>query len=670
MPLTQEQKDILGALQIARPEAKPQRLRAAARGLTLGASPYALAAVQAPFTQGGYKEALAKERGLLEAYYEQAPWEATGYEMAGAALPAVAGLLTGGAGTAGTAAATSARIAPSLARAAGVGALEGGIYGYLGQKGGLLDMEGYNPLTSDRLAGAAGGAAFGAGGGVAGGLAGRAIGAGARKVAGAIRRKPGGSAGSAVNAELQKLMADTGLSTDEIVSRVGKGEIIADMSDNLRLELRKEFLRGGPGAEEIAAKLPERAQRMREEASAAMKQSAFGDVPEENLLRIYQSGEDRLRQAASNDYNQIFAQAGDATDEITSIVESVLQRDPDIAKTLQRSAALQGKKPFYGVSENGEIILNKFPTVEEVEKMRRVLKDKASKEFKSGDAQIGRDYLELENTLRTALDETYEDLRQVRQKWSDIESQADTFRLGRTAMNKSADEVDLEFSTILQADNADELVKAYRQGVVASIRKAMGQRAGRAYLSKLTDPTKKEAVIFETIFPQDQFPDLLDTIARGGDAYKTVTKAMSGSETAGIQARLAAEGTDVIGKDIIEAINPATFAQGSVNLLKKLGKQFMADIDEKQRLQIVRLMISEDPDAVRRALTDADAQQALIERMKALSRSLTRGGARAGAVGAARLPTEYMLNVTGEKPSQEMMNEIRRLEQARRQGLY
>ena len=73
MPLTQDQKDILGALQIARPEAKPQRLRAAARGLTLGASPYALAAVQAPFTQGGYKEALAKERGLLEAYYEQAP---------------------------------------------------------------------------------------------------------------------------------------------------------------------------------------------------------------------------------------------------------------------------------------------------------------------------------------------------------------------------------------------------------------------------------------------------------------------------------------------------------------------------------------------------------------------------------------------------------------------
>lgn len=159
-------------------EVPTQRLRAVAQGVTLGFAEEAEAAIrnplsiieaaEAPFTAmgeqfgvsfrpissmarflgvpGDYSGTLEDIRGKLSAYREDRPIEALAYEIGGAALPTLAaGLLTapaGGAGAAGTATATSARLAPTLARAAALGGGEGAVAGFGAGEGGLANRLG------------------------------------------------------------------------------------------------------------------------------------------------------------------------------------------------------------------------------------------------------------------------------------------------------------------------------------------------------------------------------------------------------------------------------------------------------------------------------------------------------------------------------------------------
>lgn len=126
-----------------------QKLRSIAQGLTLGFSDEIEAAGKTAVSKIGqlfggegksYDESLDEVRDKLEAYRGAKPMEALGYELGGAVVPALgAGLFTFGTGGAAVGTATAARVAPTLARAAKIGAIEGGIAGFGTGEGGFKD---------------------------------------------------------------------------------------------------------------------------------------------------------------------------------------------------------------------------------------------------------------------------------------------------------------------------------------------------------------------------------------------------------------------------------------------------------------------------------------------------------------------------------------------------
>jgi len=135
---------------IQKTPAESQRLRSTAQGLTLGFADELEAALTNPLSALGsalglsdgkdYNERLEIVRKKLESYRSENPLEALAYEVGGAVLPALgAGLFTLGTGTGAVGTATAARLAPTLIRAAKIGAAEGAVAGFGAGEGGFKE---------------------------------------------------------------------------------------------------------------------------------------------------------------------------------------------------------------------------------------------------------------------------------------------------------------------------------------------------------------------------------------------------------------------------------------------------------------------------------------------------------------------------------------------------
>ncbi len=210
-------------------EVPTQRLRAIAQGLTLGFGDEAEAAIRNPLSAlagaigiGGqdYGAALRDIRSKLDAYRADRPLEAIAYEVGGAAVPTLAaGLLTlpaGGAGAGTTAAATSARLAPTLARAAALGGAEGAIAGFGSGEGGL----------NDRLAGAAVGGGLGAVAAPVATVGAERLARGGRAVLDSLGVGGAGRAQTVAERKMLEAMARDGITPDEALARLREAQAL------------------------------------------------------------------------------------------------------------------------------------------------------------------------------------------------------------------------------------------------------------------------------------------------------------------------------------------------------------------------------------------------------------------------------------------------------------
>ena len=217
-------------------------IRSIAQGITLGFSDEIEAAARSPLSAIGaatglskgenYSKGLEDIRGNLEAYRQAHPLEAMSLEMGGAVAPALAaGLLSAGTGTAAVGSATAARLAPTLLRAAKVGAVEGGIAGFGAGEGGI----------SNRLASAGTGAALG---GTIGAAAPVAI-----NQAGKLARSVGDSLGiggqkralTVAERKVLEALQRENMTPDEAMARLQEAQALgvsditpADLGENMR----------------------------------------------------------------------------------------------------------------------------------------------------------------------------------------------------------------------------------------------------------------------------------------------------------------------------------------------------------------------------------------------------------------------------------------------------
>jgi len=578
-----------------------------------------------------YEQTVGDIRKQLEEYQTAYPMESMAYEIGGAVVPTIAAtMLTGGAGTAPATASTAARVAanpamrtflqsyaPSLLKGTGIGATEAGLYEFGSGEGGV----------SERLKGVPEAAAIGGALGPVFQLGGRALGAGLGLITNKAKNLFGAQSANVVEADLQRIIRQSGRSTDEILDAVARGETLVEISETTRKTLGA-YLSDLSDAERT--NIRRRAAQARRNAMRNTQQVLAGDV-DVNVLKIFREGVKEADERASADYDEIFDKFGDLPESINTTLDDILTRNIDEAPQILKGLRLQGvKNPFFKVVKD-KIEIVRTPTLREAERVRSALADLAL----NSKGQMKSDYKALELKLRNVIDEASPELGDVRAVWANTRRGAELFEQGRKVFSKSADEIEIDFEKVAQ-EGGDALA-AYRQGVMDAIRNKYKNETSLPRL--LTEMNNKEARIFAQVFPRNEYKkayDLWDR-ARRSQAVQGEFGQAATAERLAIQARAGGAG-DVV--DIIETLgfqNPLA----AVRLLKsKIGKSVGEKVSQDQQRQIARLLLSEDKDLVTRALKNNKGWDQVQKRILQIQKSLEAGARRAPAPIAEELGGE------------------------------
>lgn len=635
--LTQRQKELAG-LAAQRLEEKSkvptQRARTVAQGLTFGGADELEAFLRSAVGTREYDDVLAEIRGGLKQYQEARPLESLGYEVGGAAAPAIiASLFSGGAGGAAVAANLATKyptiakilgtVAPkSIPGAVGVGAAQGGLTAF-GK--GESEAEGLGANILERAAGVPGGALFGGIGGGVGQAAAPYLMRPVEAVVDAARRKLGNRGAKVVETELQRLAEESGMTVDEIVEGVANGTIMAE-NRTLLDAVRSYRATGGVAATRLKRGMSGRPKMTREQATAEM-QKYLSDVEDPNILRAQQASDEEAKLLEGQMYGAF--KEVDASPEVVAELENSLARMPEAGKALNKIFERRtGQAPFF-IREDGTVAFARTPTVEEAELVRRTISNIASQEYKAGAGTLGEAAAGVEKPLREALDVYTPGLAETRATASTVRYARDAFKDGQKALGKSPDQIEIEFAEAMR--RGPEVVKSYRAGVMAAYRNKLSTGSRTTLMKNLADPTTRDGAVLRIVMPEDQLTDVLQSIERAAMSQQAVGTVFGGSDTAITKGQQSRQGMDISGEELVETLtSPSIF--NVARLLTRVTKSIAPQLTDEQRDRVVQVLISEDPDFVRNALQDSSKMAELQSAIERLSAAVTAGSVRAGGV--------------------------------------
>jgi len=599
------------------PEAPTQRLRSIAQGVTLGSADEMEARLRASVTGEDYGKVLSEIQGKLKAYQAQSPYEALGYEaLGGIGSAAAITAATGGAAAPLTGPRVAASVAPLVRALAGTSALggaQGGVTGFMTGEGDFAARAARVPQST--MMGAS----------IAPVVQAAFMGAGklTDMVLDTARRVSGGRGGKAAEAEIQRLAEQTGLTTDELVQRIASGEILAE-NQTLLQAVRAMYTQGGKASTTIQSALSTRPDTLRTEALTDMQQKLvsglnpnfMGPRPNnENVLRFYRATKDEAQALENKAYEDVWKTGGIIGEDLLVSLKDALQRSPGAANDINTIyTAATGKKPFFSFDKDGNILFSRTPNLKDAEIIRRGIKTSIDSAYTNGKPEVGISLKPVESDLRAAIDASSPKLAATRAEASQLRAAKTAFEEGRTIFNKSADEVQ-----IMMEDMANNLgvANAFRAGAMDAIRAKMGTGRAKSMMGVFNNPETKEGAILRTIYPSDDLEGILTRI--GTAAQSQVQAAKIGSTITADEVASAVTGNPMAGLRIVN---------------KMLGESNKG-MSEKDRQRVAQILISEDPDIVRKALRDesgmARLQQAVAAGARMLEKTVPYGASYIGA---------------------------------------
>lgn len=588
-----------------------QRLRSLAQGATAGAADEMEAYLRS-IAGEPYKEAEADIRAKLKAYQQDQPYASLAYEAGGAIPAAIAATRLAG----GSAAKTT--LVPLLARASGVGALQGGLTAF---NTGEQDI-------FDRLSRIPQGMAVGAV--AAPVLTGLLAGGGyaADKLFDFARRSFGGRGAKAVETEVQRLAKESGLTTDEIVKKVADGEIMAENA-TLQAAVRGLYTKGGDASTTISTALSQRPTMLREKAVEQMRQG-LAPSGDKNVLRQQKMTQEDVKIAENALYGTAFQTGGIVNEPMLNAFSSALKRAPAAAKDINDLyIATTGKQPFFSFKK-GEIQYSRTPTLEDMEIVRRGIQDEVNKAYSKGAGGVGSALKDVELQLRSELDKSSQALATARQTAAQTRTASESFQEGRKAFSKSADQVAVEFESMTPAAQ-----KAYRAGLMDAIRNKMTTGSRKSMMGNFADETSKEGQILRSIFQQDQLTNLMKSIETAAGSQRAATGILGGSPTAASLQQGQRIGMNISPEEVTQALG-GNLVSG-YRVLKKLVSNNTENLTEAQRDQVAKILVNTDPSLVRNALVDESAMAKLQEAIRLISYNAAVGVPGAATqIGAGR----------------------------------
>jgi hypothetical protein len=425
-----------------------------------------------------------------------------------------------------------------------------------------------------------------------------------------VRRRVGDRGAKVVETELQRLTTETGLTPDELVDKIARGEIMAEnatLQDAVRV-----FARGGGQASTILKKaLTERPPALRGQAMNELQAGLAGDL-DTNVLKSYRLGEQQLGDVEKKLYTEAYAKGGIVNNDMLTAAADALKRTPESGRSINEFyKSATGKSPFFKVMDDGEVKWDRMPTLEDMEIIRRGVADAKSKAFTSGSGGVGKNLGDAENLLRTQIDNASLSLKGARANVASNRLASESFDAGRKVFTKSADEIQYDFENL--ATKSEGAAKAFRAGVMDALRNKSSLGAGKTMMQKIEDPASKEGQILRTIFPQDELDSMLATVGRASQSQRAATAILGGSPTSPTQLNAARVGMNISAEEISNAASGSPIAM--FNVAKKALAKATPTLSDAQRAQVAQVLVSEDPKFVLNALQDQGGIKKLQDRV-------------------------------------------------------
>ena len=613
-----------------------ERTKLFAQGLLFNFSDEAIAGAKSVFGDKTYDEYVTEERKGLELSREKAPLESLGYEMAGAVLPAVAAAPF----TAGTSIpAILGRIAvtgtgKTALKMAGYGAAQGTLASV-----GSQDEVGFgNTLLAASTSAAVSPAlqkTF------------QFFGTGIKKLAvDPILQKLQGASGKKVEDEIIRVVGDSGLTSEAVITMVKNGKIIPEMSAQANETVRVIVNQMSPATPIIEKALQDRKGEFIKDVFNNLQKdlapNVQGDVTAKttNIFKSFVDNTDKLKQQKWESYQEIWKNQGgkyvsNATpdaktyENIGSGIIDIVGKSQSNGKLINEFFDVKGLPPILKMNKKGAWELTRTPTLYEGEKVKQAFMN-ASKRLEAGPA-VKEQFIRLEKNIKNIIDENSPELKNVRKNWAEVESSVKQFDFGRKLLSPKTDPEEFQmYFTKLMASGSKLEIDALRQGVAQNLKKRLGQTVGRrsSTITALADDpleldiVQNERKILEILYegmPTEKLEGLLKNVELASGAIKAVAKVIGGSQTG-----KAVGGEKRIGK-VNFGINMFRFLNsygGDIDagrsLFSALGGN-SSKLSDEQMTKVAQILISEDPDLVAKALNDQTARNLVIEKLNKIT---------------------------------------------------
>ena len=600
----------LGIEVIAESEVDPEsgltmadRARLTATGFLFNWADEAIAGVKALSPNVTYDEALTDEREKLKSAQDKKG--SLKYEIGGAFIPTV-GALIAAPFTGGTSAAATA---PTWMRLLGIGATQG-----LAMGTGSSEEEGLARLKDAPTATITGAIANPLFAKLAQGTQ-----AALSPLIDYTKRKLTGKVGKKIEDELIRIISDTKLSVDEILERVSKGEIIPEMSEDAYVVISGFVREAGPGAAVIRDAIVGRKNKFVEDLYQSLQDDLAPNTEADNIFATFANNTDKLKASESAAYTKIFeGAAGQTFKEIDDAVLALANASRNSRNLINKKLDENGLKPIFkmvGKGENAKLQLTRSLSLEEGEIIKRAFMDAKDTAKRAGTSDKANTMSSYEKTIKNILDEISPDLKATRKNWAMIEDSVKQFEAGQKIFSTKTDpeQFAITFQKLLDAGNEDA-IEALRAGAASALKRKYKGSQKIGTVNKLAGDTEIRDIL-QILYPGESLDDIVTKINMASSASKAESNIFRGSQTAfreGSGNRVGQVGQTVA--DITRVVNSGGMDIGATtNIVTRLFGGKKPPFTDQQFEQIAKLVVSEDAEVLRKALTDETQIDAALQ---------------------------------------------------------
>lgn len=580
-------------------------------------------------TDRPYEEIRDEIRNKLDLYKEARPAEAFALELGGAAAPA----LIGGPAYAAIKG-TTALAKPTLLKAVGYGALEGGVSG-----AGFSEEESAAGIAKDIATGA-----------VIGGVAAPVAQKGLQALTGPassfqkyVRTKLGARADDAVQAELIRMQEKTGKSVDQIVDDIANGRLMIE-NETLALAMKNYVNEGGEAGAKALDVVKSRAGQRKADVAASVQQEIAPGYSG-NIARQFGRSQEDLQTLQGKVYDRIFAKPENqvVSDDLANVMLDQARRFPEATKDLNKLYTENNLVPLFTTAENGELLLARAPSLEDTERLYRQLRDLKTQRSKDSGTGLAGSAGKAATELKEAIDAFSPELGEVRLGFARREEMGKMYEEGAKALSKNPEDFAL---TLERLSKNPEAVQAFRLGAMHALRRKFNN-APLPTLRNLATEDKDLNQWLKLLSPDaDKTAKIIDEAGIAAEVGEMAQKmpTTAGSPTAGLQKEQTRSG---IAGSIADV---GRLAGGDLTVVLERASDVLArrapELTDAQRLEVVNVLASEYPDLVRRALENREALDKLMELTGYMADRAVR---RAAAVESGATVEDKPLSVTVTK---------------------